>query len=75
MKRHWTYFLEEAGCIRDMGNDQYILNCKIQEMQHKLKLLKKEYKENEQEITVCAEINWTIEEIEQAKINWLSQFV
>lgn len=51
MKKHWTFFLKEAGTITKKGEMQNILLDTIEELQNQIQKLKLEYEKIEFELT------------------------
>lgn len=65
---HWTKFLPEAGgLVTRKGDSQERLAREILEAQRELNALKLEYRENEVQIDRYISLDWTQEEIQEAK--------
>lgn len=65
--KYWTEFLPESGLIKYHGEKQVKIINEINIFEEKVNKLKKEYKENEEEIFLIAKKNWKIWEIFEAK--------
>lgn len=70
MKKHWTYYLPQAETVTTIakqGQEQIVLEEKINVLQKELDKLKAEYDQTESDIHTTALKEWNKDEIREAK--------